>query len=264
MRKKMWIGIAAAFVAMAAGWGWFMVCHPHSTQAVVAGWWHGAGVGRFDAGNGSSETGLAQSVVELDPVSVAEKFPLNEQNEPVEVIDLTELQRIPQSPVETVEPPLANVVPAVFQETPAPNSSNVKPTSHEETSEPTPPELSKLPIPADFLLHSADGRPPVLDLLSSMAVRLHRQLHGNGSDRERVDRPSKMPATGYDHTYHQQHPGCPYLAGSSFDRVPELLPEPTLLPEIGATGKATPKNSKRGTLEIVPGEIPSFWMMMPY
>jgi hypothetical protein len=261
MRKNLLIGTAVAFLACAAGWGWFMMSHPQSIHAIAAGWKHGAGIWRHDAGDCSHDTVSMQHVIEIEPLPVAEKASVPDSSEPVEVIDLTELQRIPQPPMETAEPPLAAEAPAVFREPASPELA-VKPAKHEVPSEPVPPELSERMIPADFLLHSADGRPPALDLLNSISARLHRQLHGRASDRELVDGPPKMPpATGYDYRYHQQYPGCTYLAGSSFDRVPELLPEPTLLPKPSDPGR---KNSKRNTLEILPGDVPSFWIVTPF
>ena len=256
MRKNLLIGTAVAFLVCAAGWGWFMMSHPHSVHAIATGWkqsvWR-----HHDAGACPNEP--AQQLIEIEPLSVAEKMSVPESTDPVEVIDLTELQRVPQPPVETVEPPLATEVPAVFRELPS-SEPAVKSANHDVPSEPLPPESSNLPIPIDFLLHSADGWPPLLDSISSSAAQLNRRLHGEVSERKPFGGPSNLLPTGYDRIYHQQHPGCTYMAGSSFDRVPELLPEPTLLPKApGADKKDT-----RHTLEMLPGDLPSFWMVTPF
>jgi hypothetical protein len=257
MRKNLLIGTAVAFLAGAAGWGWFMMSHPQSVHAIANGWkhvWH-----RHDTRACPNEPAPAQTLIEIEPLTVTGKVGVPESTDPVEVIDLTQLQRVPQPPMETVEPPLATEVPAVFRELPS-SEPAVKPATHDEPSEPLPPELSQQLIPADFLLHSADCS-SASPTLSWMLSPFQGQRHTRNADHGLGYSPSKVQGLGCDHVYHRQHPGCPYLAGSSLDRVPELLPEPSLLPEVPRPGK---KSSKRDTLEILPGEVPSFWPVTPF
>ncbi|HLW64144.1 MAG TPA: hypothetical protein VKS79_02415, partial [Gemmataceae bacterium] len=159
MRKSILIGSGIVFLAGAAGWGWFMLSHPQSIRAIATGSLQATGVCHLDSEVSAQESGVMYSVIGIDPVIKAAGVPVSEPSEPPEVIDLTELQRIPQLPMETVEPPLAREMPAVFNEPMAPGSNNLKPAHHEETTQGTPATLSERQIPADFLQHSADGPP---------------------------------------------------------------------------------------------------------
>jgi len=154
MRRSILIGgTMAAFGVGVVGWAWLSIHKSRSAPATPS---------ILHVSQTRSSSGPCDHVIELE--TTAPLHPIVSETEDtvghpplVEVIDLTELQRIPQKPMETDEPPLAEVLPAVFQENSASAIQSVTRAVCSGASHQFAPRLKDQQIPADFLLHSADG-----------------------------------------------------------------------------------------------------------
>jgi hypothetical protein len=269
-------GAAVALVAAVATYTWCFLFTRHATpQVVTSTYWL----------THAPETIHVPDVPlshELEPAKPQQDQPAELQ----EVIDLTELQRIAPRPAETVEPPLAGVVPAVVIEDSQTIQETLKVASAESTTTNS--------IPVDFLPHSADGPlsgAAAADSHSGLWKNLMSLFCGTATAEGALPMTPFAWPNGTDHSYHQQHPECPYHGcpgrmSYSYDPVrpvtrpiAEEEPEdhalqpvdkrPVAEEEPESTQPAPlPRLSKRkpklDTLDVRPGDLPANWLVWPY
>ncbi|HEV3143330.1 MAG TPA: hypothetical protein VGZ47_05525 [Gemmataceae bacterium] len=219
MRKRIvFSGAVTAVVGVTIG-GWLTAGHSHCAWTFVSGCGQAIGVCQLNSDRPATESRPVQ-VLEFEPVSANEPQVSEEPEKWIEVIDLTELQRVPQQGTETVEPPLAEPIPAEFVPTP---DGNVQRAGYEE--KPTG-ALTEKQIPADFLLHSADGLPAVGNPnFADWWLLFLKWFQGIFQPDYSDDEVTCDPLTGFDRAYHQQHPGCPYHGGSPLEHPLAPFPE---------------------------------------
>src|SRR5262249_3170743 len=154
MRQSILIGgTMAAFGVGVVGWAWLSFHKSPSRPAMQS---------ILHVSQTPSSSVPCDLVIELETAAplhrVASEIEVPAQGPQLtEVIDLTELQKIPQKLMETDEPPLAEVLPAVFQENSASAIQSVMHAACMGASNHIQAPLKDQQIPADFLRHSADG-----------------------------------------------------------------------------------------------------------